>query len=833
MDPLVLKLRRSLGGEFPYRALTQGTGHTIETLIRLLSANGEYTFEKWEIAPGHLVTNLPDFKTRFPLIDVVIGEMQWDLDKILDFYTEQSRMKTPGYGDTHSPYDYWTMKSLESRISRLIESGMTPSQLRENFYRGVNGKDKIPEARLAYATVSKGVYTVLKQLHSQLNVSSTTFEDKTLSVIDISAYGDRMVAAAGLGFIYTGIDPDSSLVSGHHQLKMDLSLAASRIGRSDPIIDLYMMPLEGFESTHQFDLMTISPPPFDMEPYGGSATTDAQTHVRYEDTESWFHGFLVELVLRAKKLVKPGGLFAFTALDRIPKKPGEKSITYVESLLLLAKVMDFDYIGAIGLTSKVPWWIFSNRPNPKRTEDLSLLFQYYPQRMPFARINAISPGLTIAIPSFDRDGFKGPSNIHRLPSPLLEFIRYMVHSSVVRSVSETIKIWHSDPENKLNLPVLIGRWLMEAISIDHADDLDPFFPSAVDTSSADDNLIRQLVTDKGVSQQVAEYTVKTSRYRLSNSTRTYVRDGVGLRGLVKAAALYMGYIVYLKRYREAIPFVTFIEKPEGTLLLTHVDRSTVVASFLRQEVPFGETVDFEVKGNQLVLWKGAMLPQRRFANGSAWNDPYGTRYLLQLRYHTLDPAGGHHYTRPMERIRTMEAIAGRPVIDLFANYLNANSVKYGSLYPDLEGELGSYGSSLSLSLPSGAYMVNPPDTASFLTRTAVWLQAQLDRNTEITFFIGGTLWDDTDSNLRNLSPDTLRNSLRVSSNQLFQAMADSPHLKAAYVLNTQTFYSVDPTKPQTRGRGRPNSFSFGLVISKSSLNLSLINQLGSSYAILP
>ena len=338
MDPTVLNLRRSLGGEFPYRAYTKGNAHAIERLVSLMLRSGSYESKNWEIAPGHLVTKIPDFKTRFPYIPIVVPEPIWELDETLDLYTEKSRMATPGYGDSHSAYDYWTMSSLEPRIVSLTTPDVTPYQLRERFNKGLNKRGKIPEARLAYATVSQGIYSALHYLHAYVKGAGTVPSPiPPLSILDISAYGDRPVAAASMGSPYTGIDPDSALVTGHHHLKMDLNLACTRLGREEPIINLYAVPLEGFESIKQFDLMTISPPPFDQEPYGGENTADPQTHQRYTDVDSYFNGFIYELVLRAKRWVKTGGLFAFTALDRIPTGRNERGITYVEALLLLIK----------------------------------------------------------------------------------------------------------------------------------------------------------------------------------------------------------------------------------------------------------------------------------------------------------------------------------------------------------------------------------------------------------------------------------------------------------------------------------------------------------------
>ena len=119
-------------------------------------------------------------------------------------------------------------------------------------------------------------------------------------MLDITAFGDRLIAAAAGGYKYTGVDPDSNLVDGINRLILDVQ----SINRNFKC-NTYTLPIEHYSPLKLFDLITLSPPPFDMELYEGG---ERQTHRVYRDFKHWFYGFIHETLTKAYLWLRDGGI---------------------------------------------------------------------------------------------------------------------------------------------------------------------------------------------------------------------------------------------------------------------------------------------------------------------------------------------------------------------------------------------------------------------------------------------------------------------------------------------------------------------------------------------
>lgn len=812
--PPLTRVRMVMGGDFPFRRLLFGKADAAAKLQRIVSAPIKYERKVWRIPPNKIRSRLPNFSARFPTLDLVVGKGDWHADAVVDLYTEGSRMATPGYGEDTSPLELYNSDAELSAkvVGASPGAASSPESLREALYTSFG------EARLAYASLSRNLYAAFRDVFLG--------GAENVRVLDISAYGDRAIAAASLGFEYVGIDPDSSLTNSYAALRRDLSMVP---GIPKHALEFNQMPLEAYvvPESAKVDLFTVSPPPYDMEPYGGAGTRDPQTHATYSSMQAWARGFLFEIAHRAKQTVRPGGVFAVTALDRTT---GPRQIAYVEYLLLLIESMGFEYKGAVGLPSSVPWWTFvaSSTSSARAASAAALLGRYYPEWY-----GAVIGAVPLAPPG---------------STPLIEIMRVNLQSFVVESLRGVIGYFSELSPQAWTQH--LGRWLSSVPS----GPLDPVFPSDAPTEAiqnAGAELVSGLVSKIGAGNRaVVEDAVFSHTYVLQSGDLLYAQTGVGIAGLYKACALFMRFIVNRTSFARAAPDVAVAEIGGKPAIIA---KSPFAVRFLRHEVPFGGKREYSVSAvgaePVVVLWKSATaLPPKRFADGRAWSASERKQLgLVSVRYDTLGIVG-HHFTRPMRRIQIMEQAAGSPVVDLFANVFNANSLSFGSLYPDVEAPLGAIGNFFAMDFANSAksntasgsvvmhraFMANPTDTPAVLAAVAEKLDNALRSATEpIVFFVGLTVWHDTNPRLvsafESNDVKAVGAALAKSDNPLvaYAVTRLRPFLVAAYRLDAARYPTVLPSG-ETRA-SRPNASSIGLVLANPPriANVSALNALGS------
>lgn len=753
------------GTLYPARRYLYGMSKAISSLDFLVNGyKPEISPKTWTIPKGKVVTRDPKFWANHKYGPILVAEKDdWKLDSIIDYYTESSRVATPGYGEDYSPSDLWHgVSNTNDRMSQLLTKAVqTPEQAREAMYlgdkkRGVAG---IAEARLANVTSSKGLYEYLSGFVKNVD---------NRRVLDISAFGDRMVGAVANGLIYTGIDPDNSLVEGMSRLRMDLSRV------SQMSVELFTLPMEGYWPSEKLDIITLSPPPYNMERYSGG---ERQTHKVYKDFPGWFNGFIRETLTRCHEWLKPGGILAFTVLDRPgdSKNPELPTITYTEAMVILTEDLGFEFIEIFGLPSTAPWWVF--RRSERTADNLS---KYYPELMPTTPVN----------------------------TPLLEYIRRCLQKYII-GVLQSVPGF--DQYQQEHMDTFLGRLVMNG----NLGSSDVVFPDSIGDSIKGpivSDLYDLRLTDISAVLQTADpgFYIQASG---SNAQSLALN-------LYRCAVRYLQWIVTTTAYDIASSRLEFYLDSDDTIALALEKRHSLsVIGFIRRYVPFGpegiSVKDFE--GPVLVLWK----TMRKYDESRFTGDDGVLRQgLSDLRYDTVG-AYGHHFTRPQKRMALMEKITGELLIDLFATPFNTNTESFASPYPDVDSVAGSVGSFFNidwdkLTKTTSSFMANPPDFPGFIENVMSDISDVLN-NYKCTFFIGTVLKDATDGKYLD--------AIRAGNDPAFENIDNAilkycwtqikpEFLKCVYILDKQKYPSLNPMTGKTSIR--EGSESVGVVLSSKS-----------------
>jgi hypothetical protein len=117
---------------------------------------------------------------------------------------------------------------------------------------------------------------------------------------------------------------------------------------------------------------------------------------------------------------------------------------------------------------------------------------------------------------------------------------------------------------------------------------------------------------------------------------------------------------------------------------------------------------------------------------------------LIFRYYVLSSNNNQLAVHP-EVMKNLKAN-----IELFASGFNHYFNKFGSVFPDLEKDLGSIGRFQDLTLISGNYQINPPFQVTIiydiLKKIKIWMEKANENNHDLSFEIFIPNWDKTDKN---------------------------------------------------------------------------------------
>lgn len=709
---------------------TTSRGSPIPILRKIFDLKADYEKKEWTIPRDKLTKKS---SVDYPLLNLVLPlpDNEWDLNLVSDYYTELARVSSPGYGEKKSSVQNWLDFPSPSK---------TFEETREKLAK------EIQEPRFAYSTVSKRLY---KCIIDEFLGGKT----ESVNILDISAFGERAIAASSLGVkSYTGLDPDLNLAHPVSILKSDLKSL-------NPSTNLDFIHT-GIESAsfprEYFDIFTVSPPPYIAEPYGGEQTS--QTHNRYPTFDKWFKGFVIETIYRAEMWVRDGGIFAFTALDRLGtgRDKGKTQISYVEPMLMVCEIFGFSYIGAIGLKSTTPWWIFQKKRSERYEEVLKQFTHFYGNLVSGLIENKLKRVKKIETPDF--------TNVVSLvvfdTTPEIELARkklfgYLVTTFWNQSESDVKRDKYYDRLSRL-VSTLNGITLQF---------LDPLFPQI---EKINDDLIPYITENKYLGlQNIPDFTILTPDL------------------------LYHSPIVF-----ETIEEI-FFECAHFMDYIQNVSSRSDKSLFLTHSTPGNIDVDLPVLSSSILMKRNFIVPSS-----------------LETRYDALG-AKHHHFTRSKERIRTIEKEMGECVTDVFATSFNTNSGTFFSPFYDLERSKGSLGSALTANLKKGVWMCNPLDSEPFLIETFKKMKEWLTNSNPI-LFCSFTLWKDTDLSVIESVKRGETNDLENSTNMCVHLIGKEliNKVQGVYILDSNKFYPVDLDGKKVVQRDTVSSV--GIVLANKS-----------------
>lgn len=756
------------GGEFPYRRYINGTSDNISRLRYLIEDYvPEYNwngFDQKKIE-GKVKSRMKDGVTIFDFFEpgpkLIAKETDWNYNSVIDWYTETARMSSPGYGKDYSPNDLWFKTSFSKIRDKILNNKKTLEQAREAIFDA-------GEVRLAYVTDCIGLYNYVKTL---LNQKSNP------RVIDITAFGDRLVASASVGFDYIGLDPDPNLVDGISRLLLDVKTI-----NPDFNAITYTIPLEHFTVEKLVDFVSFSPPPYNAEPYSGG---ERQTHKVYTDFRRWFYGFIREALTRAFFWLREGGILGFTVLDR----DGPTKIYYTEAMILLAMSLGFKPLKIYSLSSSsgTPWWLFQKDSSFKDSPEAELFMEHYRELM---------------IPEFGR-------TIH----PANEYLRLLASKYVTEIVINANLLVKSDKAADT-----LGRIMMSKVP--DKEDPDPLFPdesSEIILNESDFNSSSQIIYPIVIQTPDPGYRMIITREGRDVDSARSASDT--LLQIFNSVISYLHWVQCtneFENFRRAVKVSRFEQRNGRPIVNLYIDRRDEFSaiSFLRKRGLFVKSSldNIKVFPKFVVLWSSS-------DNGISISN-----ISSYIRYDAVGLVG-HHFTRPESRIRAIATIANvkssDEIVDLFATPSNANSRLYASVYPDVDPQsLGNF-----FSYDGGDYkvlMANPPPYDGFNEK-------MIDRLMNVylpgkTIFYSTTMWEDDGKiyldRIKN-GEDPLFNDLEhyYVLTSIWQKYKE--YVKAVYILDYNSHPTLDNAKGMTYTKKTRPTESIGVILSDSDHKLNL------------
>ena len=768
------------GGNFPYRRYINGTSNNIKSLITLVRnyvPEYEYNMFDQKKLEDKVKSKMKGSNTIFDMFEKGPRNMKkqgnWELDSVIDQYTETARMSSPGYGKNHTPLDLWYKTSNSKLRERILQGKKTLLAAREAIYEE-------GEVRLAYVTDSIGLYNHIK--------NEFLFDANAPTVIDITAFGDRLTAAAATGFEYMGVDPDPNLVDGISRLMVDLKTIVP-----DFVATTYTLPLEHFSPPRQVDLVTFSPPPYDAEPYTGG---DRQVHKVYRNKNHWFYGFIREALVRASSWLVEGGILAFSVLDR----PTAPVITYTEPMILLAMNLGFRPLQIFTLSGGMtPWWIFVK----DNSFSSDLFMKLYPELI-IDKINSNT-------------------------SPQIEYIR-MLASSYITETCINHNIFYVPPEKELkgsedlkgskkmsHISNIMTRILMSKIP--HPDSADPLFPDLESDVIINDNDINNI---KDIDLPIVIQTADAG-YR---SAIVY-SDGKCTKDiLMEIFNAVNGYLHWIQTTNEFEIFSSVV-KPVS---FNNKGFSSVSLSFPPQSI--GSAIGF-IRKRTLFTAKSLESIKISYNNYSLWSTTSKGATIDNINSYIRYTAAGesaHHLTRPSSRIEAIAKIlktSKNEIVDLFATPFNANSKLYCSVYPDVDpGSLGNF-----FTYEGGVhkyFMSNPPPFDGFkevmIERlTKVYLEEQGK-----IIFHSTTVWDDGPGKtyidrIKNGEDPEFEDKPEYEEKDTYYDLSYiwehyKDRVKAVYILDHTLHPTFDMSQGKTVHSHRPTA-SVGVILTTSDIRI--------------
>jgi hypothetical protein len=224
-----------------------------------------------------------------------------NIDLLVDYFTEESRIKAQKNKDDPSLYTYYHEKDLLKDAIKWLEKHnkkITLGTLRDSFYEFKMIYNASPESTTFYILLWKQLYP-----------NKTYDEFSKLRILDgAGGYGTRLLASIVLNMYYIGVEPNTMSTAGFKEMIEMFGDSKKQIMYEDGLPDA-----EGVNSikNNTMDIVMFSPPMYDGEVYSND---DKQSTNMFKDYNTWKNKFLYESLRILWSKLSYGGFIVFQSI---------------------------------------------------------------------------------------------------------------------------------------------------------------------------------------------------------------------------------------------------------------------------------------------------------------------------------------------------------------------------------------------------------------------------------------------------------------------------------------------------------------------------------------
>jgi len=221
------------------------------------------------------------------------------MDILVDFYTENSRIKAKLKPSNKSLYNHYTNGDLiERSIHKLIQKNkpITIENLRDVFYEFKDIYNASPESTLFYLTMFSIIFSNYKDISDIIIIDGA------------GGYGTRLLTSIILNCYYFGVEPNTMSFQGFNNMINDFgnknkqTMFLDGLPYAKGIVDLPNL---------YADIIMFSPPLFDGEIYSNN---DKQSIKMFPTFNDWKFNFLFNSLNLLWSKLKINGFAVFQSM---------------------------------------------------------------------------------------------------------------------------------------------------------------------------------------------------------------------------------------------------------------------------------------------------------------------------------------------------------------------------------------------------------------------------------------------------------------------------------------------------------------------------------------
>lgn len=259
----------------------------------------------------------------------------FEMDVLSDFYFENQRIHAKKH-NTNSLWNHWcSYNGTEDWVTHFWDQPFVSFEDLRNYLYSLN--KEVKQFRLSWI---KGIFQILLGTPQRL-----------IHVLDMSSgWGDRLIGSIGMGYHYTGFDPNPLLQSGYNRI-------IEHFGNNE----YHKVICQSFEDAQlpndYYDICLSSPPFYDQEIY--NVHDSGQSIAKYPSLEEWIQNFLLVSLHKIYKSIKPGGYIAIHLADTPRFQICDPMIQYYDT------INDLEFKGVIAISGAqsrpTPVWVWKRK----------------------------------------------------------------------------------------------------------------------------------------------------------------------------------------------------------------------------------------------------------------------------------------------------------------------------------------------------------------------------------------------------------------------------------------------------------------------------------------